>query len=81
MAQTKTKTRRLTENIIFLIVVVCLVLIVAEMAVNVSAEISTQEDQAVQMVPVEEPTALPTLTEEEYQQFLSIESAGATPEP
>ncbi len=81
MAQTKTKTRRLTENIIFLVVVVCMVLILAEMAINVSAEISVQEDQSIRMVPLAEPTALPTLTEEEYQQFLSIESAGATPEP
>ncbi len=81
MAQSKTKTRRLTEPIILLLVVVCLVLIVAEIAINVSEVISSQEDQAVRLVTDELPAAVPTLTEEEYQEMIGIENAGVTPEP
>jgi len=81
MAQSKTKTRRLTEPIILLLVVVCLVLIVAEIAINVSAVIGSQEDQAVRLVTDELPAAVPTLTEEEYQEMIGIENAGVTPEP
>ena len=44
-------------------------------------ELVAQEDQAVQLLTDETPEAVPTLTEEEYQEMIGIENAGVTPEP
>jgi hypothetical protein len=77
MAESKTKKRRVNEIVILAIVLVCMALILLEMTSNVSNAINTQENQAVVEINDVTPSAVPTLTEEEYQEMIGIENAGA----
>ena len=76
MAKTKSEKRRANEIVILILVSVCMLLIVVEMAANISAEISMQENQAVIKMADEYLTPVPTLTEEQYQEMLNAESSG-----
>ena len=81
MGKSKTKTRRTTEIVILLFVLVCMVLIFAEISTNVIAEFSAQENQSVIKINDDTLTPVPTLTEEEYQNFINIENVGSQTEP
>ena len=58
MAESKTKTGRLSEWLILVLVIVCVLLIVAEVGTNVLAELEARQDsttttqEAVSMAPI-----------------------------
>ena len=81
MAESKTKTRRIGEIIIMIIVLACMALLLADTAINISTELGAQEGLTAIEVIEGTPTAIPTLTEEEYQEFIGIENAGGQAYP
>ena len=81
MAESKTKKRSVNEFIILAIVLVCMALILVEVSTNVSYEINAQENQVVVEINDVTPSAVPTLTEAEYQEMIVIENAGGQVEP
>lgn len=81
MAKTKSEKRRVNEIVILILVVICILLIVVDVTANISAEISTQENQAAIKMVDEHLTPVPTLTEEQYQEMLNSESSGMQLEP
>ena len=81
MAESKTKKRSVNEFIILAIVLVCMALILVEVSTNVSYEINAQENQVVVEINDVTPSAVPTLTEAEYQEMIGIENAGGQVEP
>lgn len=81
MAESENKTRRTSETVILILVLLCMVLIISELTISISSEIRTRKNQAVLRIDDEYPTPVPTLTKEEYQKLFNIENAGGQAEP
>lgn len=69
MAKSNSKSRRISEIIIIVVIFLSVALIVVEMSNNLASEFVTQE--ATTTVREVEPTPVPTLTAEERQELFS----------
>jgi hypothetical protein len=70
MAKTKKSNKRLFEIVLIAFVVIGIILILAEMATNLAAEISSQDD-LVSSHQEATPTPRPTLSPEELEELYS----------
>jgi hypothetical protein len=76
MAKSKTKTGRMSELIILAFVIAGTLLIFAELGVNVANELDSYQNSNTSIQKGPTPTPIPTLTREEYEQYLKEHPIG-----
>ena len=70
MAKSNNNSKRISEMILVVIIILSMGLIIVEMATNLSNEIAAQEERITTVEEVE-PTLVPTLTAEEREDLFS----------
>ena len=68
--EAKAKRRKLTQYVVIAFVIVGIVLVVAELATNVSFEMEVRTRQEALIEEISKPTPRPTLTEKELRDSL-----------